>query len=238
MSLISNYTPLLPYPTPSTFNPNKPTIFVSLLRTRFPRVLCAFLTAPVTQSVISLLQHAICHMQRQNLQLIQVFFIIFVCFHLCILLSCLLRHVSQARLTIKRLTITATVMRCCIYVWFCLHSIPKKSKTFIHDCKLTPNTSVIPVYISCIICYCCCFFCLLFCLFIPSGTHSVFCSCSMSVITFVSCLACFHYFLANFNSSVVSPIASDSLLCIQLTPGNELLLIRPRGGGQQRQEAK
>lgn len=66
---------LFPYPT---FNPNKPTIFVSLLRTRFPRVLCAFLTAPVTQSVISLLQHAICHMQRQNLQLIQVFFSIFV----------------------------------------------------------------------------------------------------------------------------------------------------------------
>lgn len=46
----------------------------------------------------------------------------------------------------------------------------------------------------------------------------------------LSCLACFHYFMANFNSSVVSPIASDSLLCIQLTPGNELLLIRPRGG--------
>lgn len=71
------------------------------------------------------MQFATCNARTYNLF---KYISLLLLFHLCILLSCLLRHVSQARLTIKRLTITATVMRCCIYVWFCLHSIPKKAK--------------------------------------------------------------------------------------------------------------
>lgn len=150
----------------------------------------------------------------------------------------------------KRLTITATAtVKCWVVasnVWFCLHS--KYSHTIVNWHRIHQLSQCIyPAYTY--ICYCCCssafsFVCLSH-THTHIHTHTVFCSCSMMsvnvsvVITFVSCLACFHYFMANFNTSVVSPIASDSPLCIQLTPGNELLLIRPQAGRSQAgQEAK
>lgn len=77
------------FPLPSTFNPNKPTIFFSLPRTRFPRAICA----RFKQRLFA----ATCNPETYNLF---KYFSLILFFHLCILLSCLLRHVSQARLTI------------------------------------------------------------------------------------------------------------------------------------------